>query len=118
MAKTDITGNAGILSTESFQDEAVESKISPDVKNQAKIKKDTPDATTTVGDNNIWQVLTKYISADGKITRSTKAMEILRAGCVVQVTTKEGDMIAESLCFVPGVRITPDENNGKKLIAV
>jgi len=37
--------------------------------------------------------------------KSTKAMEIPGVGCVVQVTTQQGDNIAEALTFVPGTSI-------------
>jgi len=36
--------------------------------------------------------------------KSTKAMEV-PGGCVVQVTTQQGDDVAEALTFVPGVNI-------------
>jgi hypothetical protein len=32
-------------------------------------------------------------------------MQIANVGCVVQVTTQQGENIAEALTFVPGVRI-------------
>lgn len=32
-------------------------------------------------------------------------MEIEGVGCVVQVTTQQGDNIAEALTYVPGVKI-------------
>ena len=37
--------------------------------------------------------------------KSTKAMEIVGVGCVVQVTTQQGDNISEALTFVPNTKI-------------
>ena len=48
--------------------------------------------------------------------KSAKAMEIRGVGCVVQVTTQQGDHVAEALTFVPGVEIVPDVNGGRKLM--
>lgn len=39
-------------------------------------------------------------------------------GCVVQVTTQQGDNVAEALTFVPGVKIADDVNGGRKLVAM
>ena len=53
--------------------------------------------------------------------KSTKAMEIDGVGCVVQVTTQQGDNVAEAITFVPGVRIEcidGDKANGRKLVAI
>jgi hypothetical protein len=52
--------------------------------------------------------------------KSCKAMEV-PGGCVVQVTTQQKNSdgsyaVAEALTFVPGVKIVPDENNGRKLV--
>ena len=48
-------------------------------------------------------------------------MEIGRVGCIVQVTTQQRNpdgsySVAEAVTFVPGVRITDDENSGRKLV--
>jgi hypothetical protein len=46
-------------------------------------------------------------------------MYIPGVGCVVQVTTQQGDNVSEALTFVPGVRIGGDgsEEVGRYLIA-
>jgi len=50
--------------------------------------------------------------------KSTKAMEIYGVGCVVQVTTQQGDNIAEALTFVPNSKIkemyAPRESMGQE----
>ena len=51
--------------------------------------------------------------------KSTKGMEIEGVGCVVQVTTQQGDNVAEALTFVPGVKIElidGDKTNGRRLV--
>ncbi|MGL4452412.1 MAG: hypothetical protein ACRCTZ_14665, partial [Sarcina sp.] len=46
----------------------------------------------------------------GKWMKSTKAMEIDGIGCVIQVTTQQGDNVAEAVTFVPGVKIETETN--------
>lgn len=57
------------------------------------------------GDGNMFKLLSKASSKAEGWMKSTKAMEIEGVGCVVQVTTQQGDNIAEALTFVPGVKI-------------
>ena len=72
---------------------------------------DTNGATKNVKDIVFWgngdtfKLISKASSAEEGWMKSTKAMEIDGVGCVVQVTTQQGDNIAEALTFVPGVRI-------------
>ena len=74
-----------------------------------------------VGNGDQFQLLCKASSEAEGWMKSTKAMET-GSGCVVQVTTQQRNedgtyAIAEALTFVPGAKIAPDENNGRKLIA-
>jgi hypothetical protein len=53
--------------------------------------------------------------------KSTKAMQIEGVGCVVQVTTQQGNNIAEAITFVPNVKIeliNGDKANGRKLVSI
>lgn len=50
--------------------------------------------------------------------KSTKAMEIESIGCVVQVTTQQGNNVAEALVFVPGVKIWKDKDGNLKLVGL
>ena len=68
------------------------------------------------GNGDTFQLLCKASSLTEGWMKSTKAMEIHGVGCVVQVTTQQGDHVAKALCFVPGVRIVLDANNGKMLV--
>ena len=74
-----------------------------------------PDVAV-VGNGDLWQLLSKVSSKNQDWMKSAKAMEIPGAGCVVQVTTQQGEHVAEALAFVPGVEVVGDVNGGKKLV--
>ena len=73
------------------------------------------------GDGDTFKLICKASSKKEGWMKSTKAMHILGLGCVVQVTTQQGDNVSEALTFVPGAKIQEvlDENKkviGRKLI--
>ncbi len=68
-----------------------------------------------VGNGDTFALLCKASSKSQGWMKSAKAMET-PTGCVVQVTTQNGDNVAEALTFVPGVKIAPDVNGGRKLV--
>ncbi len=71
------------------------------------------------GNCDLFKLLFKASSKSEGWMKSTKAMEIPGCGCVVQVTTQQGDNIAEALTFVGGaviVNIDGDEKNGRKIV--
>ena len=73
------------------------------------------------GNGDTFKLICKASSAKEGWMKSTKAMQIDCVGCVVQVTTQQGDNIAEALTFVPGVKIEEidgDKTNGRKLVAI
>ena len=70
-----------------------------------------------VGNGDTFQLLCKASSKEQGWMKSTKAMET-PSGCVVQVTTQQGNNIAEALTFVPGVKIVDDINGGRKLVSL
>jgi hypothetical protein len=62
------------------------------------------------GDGDTFKLISKASSQAEGWMKSTKAMEILGVGCVVQVTTQQRNLdgsyaVAEALTFVPGVQI-------------
>lgn len=57
------------------------------------------------GDSNTFKLISKASSKNEGWMKSTKAMEINNVGCVVQVTTQQGENVAEALTFVPRVKI-------------
>lgn len=72
-----------------------------------------------VGNGDLFQLLCKASSQAEGWMKSTKAMEV-PDGCVVQVTTHQRNhdgtnSVAEALTYVPGVMITDDINQGRKL---
>jgi len=70
-------------------------------------KKNVSDLVT-FGNGDMFKVLCKASSKEEGWMKSTKAMEIPGVGCVVQVTTQQGDNVAEALVFVPGVKVIID----------
>lgn len=57
------------------------------------------------GNGDTFKLISKASSQEEGWMKSTKAMQIKGVGCVIQVTTQQGDNIAEALTFVPGVKI-------------
>ena len=69
------------------------------------------------GNVDAFQLLCKASSESQGWMKSAKAMEIPGVGCVVQVTTQQGDNVAEAVTFVPGATIVDSEvNGGRKLV--
>lgn len=66
--------------------------------------KNVPDIKV-FGNGDMFQLLCKASSEAEGWMKSTKAMEIPGVGCVVQVTTQQGEQIAEAVTFVPWVMI-------------
>lgn len=67
------------------------------------------------GNGDLFRLLSKASSKDEGWMKSTKAMQIDGVGCVVQVTTQQGDHVAEALTFVPGVRLKTDHDGNLSL---
>jgi len=67
--------------------------------------KNNVDDLATFGDGDMWRLLCKASSKTEGWMKSTKALQIDGVGCLVQVTTQQGDNVAEAVTFVPGVRI-------------
>jgi len=76
------------------------------------------DASTAglevIGNADAFQLLCQISNEEEGWVRSTKAME-LPEGCLVQVSTQQGDHVAEALQYIPGVYIVSDINNGRRL---
>lgn len=53
------------------------------------------------GDPGAWVCIGKASSKAQGWMKSTKVMELRGAGCLVQVSTQQGDQVAEALTFVP-----------------
>ncbi len=69
------------------------------------------------GDGDMFKLLSKaYSKAEGWM-KSTKAMEIPQIGCVVQVTTQQGDNVAEAVTFVAGVKISETKDDDGNVVS-
>lgn len=75
-------------------------------------KKNIPDLKV-FGEGDIFRLISKASSEAGGWMKSTKAMEVPGLGCVIQVSTQQGDNVAEALTFVPGAIIVGDGKNRK-----
>jgi len=64
------------------------------------------------GDGDMFRLISKASSKKENWMKSTKALEIPKIGVVIQVTTQQGDNVAEGLVFVPGARIEETEVEG------
>lgn len=65
------------------------------------------------GNRNTFKLISKASSEAEGWMKSTKAMEIPSLGCVVQVTTQQGNNVAEAVTYVPGSRIIDVIEDGK-----
>jgi len=74
------------------------------------------------GNRDLFKLICKAYSKNEGWMKSTKAMQIDNMGCLVQVTTQQGDNVAEALTFVPGAKILEIRDNGnvigRKLIGL
>lgn len=74
------------------------------------------------GDVDSLKLICKATSKAEGWMKSTKAMEIKGVGCIVQVTTQQGDNIAEALTFVPGCKIIEIMDNynciARKIVSI
>lgn len=65
------------------------------------------------GDGDLFKLISKASSKAEDWMKSTKAMQIDGVGCVIQVTTQQGDNVSEALTFVPDTKIEGDAPNRK-----
>jgi len=69
------------------------------------------------GDPDCWKCICKASSKSQGWMKSTKAMDVEGLGCVVQVTTQQGDQVSEAVCFIPGASIC-SKPNGNKFLSI
>lgn len=75
----------------------------------------------TFGDADSARLLFKASSANEGWMKSTKALEVPNVGCVVFTSTQQRNpdgsyVVAEAMCFVPGVFIVADRDEDGKII--
>lgn len=69
------------------------------------------------GDTDTFRLLCKASSKSGGWMKCTKVCNV-HGGCIVQVTTQQGDNVAEALTYVPGMHIDIEANPRRLVIAV
>lgn len=69
------------------------------------------------GNGDLFKLLSKAASVNEGWMKSSKAMEIEGVGCVIQITTQQGNNVAEAATFVPGVKIREIRDNEDKVVA-
>lgn len=69
------------------------------------------------GDGDMFKCISKAWSKEQGWMKSTKAMNV-PGGIVVQVSTQQGDNVAEAVCFVPGCFVDDTTDGGYKIIAI
>lgn len=69
------------------------------------------------GDPDTWKLIAKASSDKEGWMKSTKAMQIDGVGVVLQVTTQQGESIAEALTFVPFAIIVDVLNEDKLVVS-
>lgn len=70
------------------------------------------------GNGDLFRLISKASSKKEGWMKSTKAMQIPAVGCVIQVTTQQGDNVSEALCFVPDVRIDYDNDGNLRIVSI
>ena len=90
-------------------------KKTVNVVNSDDVKKKVSDVEI-FGNPDTFQLICKASSKNEGWMKSTKAMEVPGRGCIIQVSTQQGDNVAEAICFVPDVVILVDDESGNKKI--
>ncbi len=70
------------------------------------------------GNGDTFQLICKASSKSQGWMKSTKAMEIVGVGVVLQVSTQQGDNVAEALQFIPNVKIYTNEQGIKSITQI
>lgn len=107
---------------EKIGNDSVNITKSLDVINIEDTKKKVSDIKV-FGDGDLFKLIVKASSEEQGWMKSTKAMQIEGVGCVVQVSTQQKNSdgsyaVAESITFVPNVRIDTDGNGNRYLCKI
>ena len=78
--------------------------------------KDNVSDLVTYGDGDTFKLICKASSQSEGWMKSTKAMQIDGVGCVIQVTTQQGDNVSEALTFVPNTVIVQTKDDGGTIV--
>lgn len=67
------------------------------------------------GDPDVWVCIAKAWNAAEGWMKSTKVLQVINAGCFLQVTTQQGDTVSESVTWAPGIELNPSKT---KLVSI
>lgn len=79
-----------------------------DVQNMDDLRAKVSDVEM-VGDPGLWRLLCKASSKSQGWMKSTKLM-VVPGGVVLQVSTQQGDNVAEAVTFIPGATVSTGED--------
>lgn len=126
-ATAKLVKNVGATFVESLESVAIglnliaKNELPEEIKAKTLHNTDTSKAQVNVkdiifwGDGSMFKLLSKASSKNEGWMKSTKAMEIPHVGCIVQVTTQQGDNVSEALTYVPDVSIKEHGKDNKIL---
>ena len=83
--------------------------------NQTEAIKNVVDVQV-FGNTDTFKLIYKASSKSENWMKSTKAMQIDNLGCVVQVTTQQGNNVSEALTYVPNAKIKEIKDSEGKVI--
>lgn len=69
------------------------------------------------GNGDTFKLISKASSKAEGWMKSTKAMEIPGVGCVIQITTQQGEQVAEAAVFVPDTKIQEIKDAEGKVVS-
>ena len=84
---------------------------------KASQAKDNVSDIEFYGDGDTFKCISKAWSKNEGWMKSTKAMNVPH-GIVVQVSTQQGDNVAEAVCFVPGCQVIAREDKTYEIISI
>jgi hypothetical protein len=93
---------------------AIQSKVLT-VTNPQECATQVPDVVVH-GDPGLWVCLGKAASPAQGWMKSTKVLPVDGLGCLVQVTTQQGDRLAEALTWVPGAALLRRDDGSHALV--
>ena len=70
------------------------------------------------GNGDTFKLICKASSKSENWMKSTKAMQIDNVGVVLQISTQQGDNVAEALQYISNVKIHTDEQGIKSIIQI
>jgi len=86
-----------------------------DVTSSADFSAKVPDIKT-FGDPDTWTLLCKASSEDGGWMKSTKAMGVPGIGVILQVSTQQGEQVAEALATIRDAYLHQNEDGNFRLM--